>query len=154
MRKKNWINLMKRSLFGLLLPLYALILPWGAMNTALAQYADWKHKGTLILLTTSNGANLPASAREENFPVLVRLNSDTFDFKQAGGNGSDIRFSSKGKPLAFQVDHWDADKGEASIWVRIPVIRGNERQEIKLHWGKAGAISGSNGNAVFNDSNG
>jgi hypothetical protein len=154
MRKKNWINLMKRSLFSLLLPLYALILPWGAMNTALAQYADWKHKGTLILLTTSNGANLPASAREENFPVLVRLNSDTFDFKQAGGNGSDIRFSSKGKPLAFQVDHWDADKGEASIWVRIPVIRGNERQEIKLHWGKAGAISGSNGNAVFNDSNG
>ena len=45
-------------------------------------------------------------------------------------------------------------RGTASIWVRIPKIKGNARQEIKLHWGKADAASESNGKAVFNESNG
>jgi len=38
--------------------------------------------------------------------------------------------------------------------VRVPVIRGNEHQEIRVHWGKADAASESNGSAVFNESNG
>jgi hypothetical protein len=145
---------MKKSLFRLLLSLCALVLHGVLGSAALAQYSDWKSQGALILLTTPDGVDLPASAREENFPVLVRLNKETFNFTQTETNGADIRFSGKGKLLDYQIEHWDRAKGEASIWVRIPVIRGNERQEIKLHWGKAGAISESNGNEVFNESNG
>ena len=59
-----------------------------------------------------------------------------------------------GTPLAYQIEEWDAAKGTASIWVRIPTIKGNSRQEIRLHWGKADAASESNGAAVFNESNG
>lgn len=44
---------------------------------------DWKHSGTLGILTTPDRANLPASANVEGFPVLVRLTSATFDFRQA-----------------------------------------------------------------------
>lgn len=44
--------------------------------------------------------------------------------------------------------------GAASVWVRVPRIRGNARQEIKLHWGKADAASASDGRAVFDASNG
>ena len=36
----------------------------------------------------------------------------------------------------------------------MPTIKGNARQEIKLHWGKADAASESSGAAVFNESNG
>ena len=36
----------------------------------------------------------------------------------------------------------------------FPSIKGNARQEIKLHWGKADAASESNGSAVFNADNG
>ena len=49
---------------------------------------------------------------------------------------------------------WDSANGTASIWVRIPKIKGNERQQIKLHWGKADTISESSGSAVFNEPNG
>lgn len=130
------------------------ILLAGFLQTASAQFSDWRYSGSIYLLTTPEGANLPPTASVENFPLLVRLNKELFDFSQAKTNGEDIRFSADGKPLAYQVEEWDAGKGTASIWVRIPAIKGNARQEIKLHWGKADAASESNGSAVFNANNG
>ena len=124
------------------------------LGPAAAQYPEWKHSGSIYLLTTPEGADLPASASEADFPVLVRLHKDLFDFSQAKANGEDIRFSAKGKTLAYQVEEWDAAKGVASIWVRIPVIKGDARQEIKLYWGKEDAASESSGSAVFNAEDG
>jgi alpha-L-fucosidase len=126
----------------------------GFLPTALAQYPGWQHSGALYLLTTPEGANLPATALEHDFPLLVRLKKGVFDFGEAKTKGEDIRFSYQGKPLAYQVEEWDAANGTASIWVRIPVIQGNAHQEIKLHWGKADAVSESSGAAVFNSDNG
>ncbi|MBM4071675.1 MAG: DUF2341 domain-containing protein [Planctomycetes bacterium] len=120
-----------------------------------AQYPEWKNFGSMFILTTPAGADLPASAAVENFPLLVRLHKDFFDFTQAKANGEDVRFSSaKGEPLAYQIDEWDPTNGVASIWVRVPKIVGNARQELKLHWGKTDARSQSEGKAVFNESNG
>jgi hypothetical protein len=130
------------------------ILLAGLLPTVLAQYQGWQHSGSLYILTTIEGANLPATTMERDFPLLVRLKRGVFDFSQAKPNGEDIRFSSDGQPLAYQVEEWEAAKGTASIWVRIPVIKGNTHQEIKLHWGKADAASESNGSAVFNAGNG
>ena len=122
---------------------------------AAAEYPGWQHSGSMFILTTPEGANLPASATVKDFPVLVRLNKDFFDFGNAKADGADLRFSTKnGEPLAYQIDEWDLVGGTAAVWVRIPVIQGNTRQEIKLHWGKADAASESNGKAVFNESNG
>ncbi len=118
-------------------------------------YADWQHSGSVYVLPTPEGANLSASASENNFPLLVRLHKDFFNFNQAMANGEDLRVAtSAGMPLDYQIDEWDAANGTASIWVRIPNIKGNARQEIKLYWGKADAASESNGKAVFNESNG
>ena len=90
-----------------------------------------------------------------DFPLLVRLDKHWFNFRQAKARGEDIRFTTAaGKPLAYEVEQWDAAHGTASIWVRIPAVQGNARQEIKLLWGKADASSESNGAAVFNRDNG
>ena len=124
------------------------------LGTASAQYQGWQHSGMLTILTTPEGANLPASAVETAFPLLVRLNRDWFDFRQAKPHGEDLRFSSAtGTPLAYQIEQWDSENGTASIWVRIPQIKGNEHQEIKLHWGRADAVGESSGSAVFNADN-
>jgi hypothetical protein len=125
------------------------------LHMASAQYTGWQRSGSIWILTTPEGANLPATASEENFPVLVRFNKEGFDFTTAKANGDDIRFAdAAGKPLAYQIEDWNADTGTASIWVRIPVIKGNAHQEIKMFWGKADAASESKGKDVFNDSNG
>ena len=120
-----------------------------------ARYAGWQHGAILTILTTADGANLPATAELTDFPMLVRLFKDGFDFKQAKPMGEDLRFaSSAGTPLAYQIDEWNPANGQAAIWVRIPNIKGNARQEIRLYWGKADAASESDGKAVFNESNG
>ena len=58
--------------------------------------SGWKHSATVTLLTTPDGANLPPTAVVTDFPVLVRLHRDWFDFNQARPDGSDIRFSAAG----------------------------------------------------------
>jgi len=127
----------------------------GPVTPASVQYKRWQHSGSLFLLTTPEGANLEASASEDNFPVLVRLSKDWFNFSEAKGGGADIRFATAADiPLAFQIDEWDAAAGTALIWVRVPLIKGNARQELKMYWGKADAASESSGPAVFNRSNG
>jgi hypothetical protein len=93
----------------------------GLLQTASAQYAGWQHSGSFYILTTSDGANLPASASESDFPLLLRLNRETFNFGQAKANGEDIRFTdSNGASLAYQIEHWDATHGVAGIWVLTP----------------------------------
>jgi len=126
----------------------------GLLTQASAQYGEWKHSGSMYLVTTSAGADLPASAVEKNFPLLVRINENYFDFSQAKPRGEDIRFSSNGKPLAYQIEHWDAAGGNAHIWVRIPTIKGNDQQAIKMYWGKDKVSSESNGERVFQTSEG
>ena len=111
--------------------------------------------GEITILTTPDGANLPASASIDNFPMLVRLHKDWFDFKQVKPSGDDIRFTdSTGTALAYQVEEWNPELGTASIWVLIPHIDGNARQTINMHWANSSAVSKSDGKAVFNESNG
>lgn len=128
-----------------------------SLHAAIAQYQypEWQHRGSLYVLTTPEGADLPAASSEQGFPLLVRLHRDFFDFAQTQPHGEDIRFStSSGVPLAFQVDTWDPANGTASVWIRLPVVRGNERQEIRMHWGNATASSASSGASVFDVTNG
>jgi hypothetical protein len=134
--------------------LLASLLAGGVPIRADAQYSGWQHEASLYILTTPEGANFPASVAVEEFPLLVRLNGDNFRFSEADEGGRDVRFSSGGKPLSYEIEEWDREAGTASLWVRIPSIKGNARQEIKIHWGKAGAPSDSDGKAVFNASNG
>jgi len=116
----------------------------------LRQFVKWKHTGTIYIITTPEGAYLPAPALEQNFPLLVRLHKDFFDFSQAKPSGEDIRFASNdGMPLPYQIEEWDAVAGSASIWVKIPSIRGNARQAIKMYWGNNDASSESDGQKVF-----
>lgn len=109
----------------------------------------------LHLLTTAEGAWMPETALVEDFPVLLRLNKEWFDFSQARPKGEDLRITSEGGlVLAHQVEYWDASKGEAAVWVRIPSIRGDAKQAIHLRWGHPSVEDGSSGSAVFNGDNG
>ncbi len=115
----------------------------------------WHFHASLYLYTNSAGANLPSTARMEGFPLLVRLRTETFDFHTAQPHGEDIRFTdATGNALSYNIERWNPSAGEATIWVRIPVIKGAEVQAIHMHWGNASASSESNGAAVFNPTNG
>lgn len=138
--------------FSLLLPLAASAQQPGRGKAA---YPAWKHSGVMAILTTPDGANLPGGAAVEQFPLLVRLHRDWFDFSQAADGGADIRFSSEaGEPLKYEIEDWDKEGGTATLWVRVPRIAGNAQQALRMHWGKEDAAGESDGKAVFNESNG
>lgn len=143
-----------RSCLGVRPLSLSLLLAWSAVAGA-GPYDAWKHSAPLWIVTTPDGADLPASCSEKDFPLLVRLVGDTFDFTQADPQGADIRFSDgRGEPLAYEVEQWDAAHGAAAIWVRIPLVTGNTQQAIRMHWGRVDAVSESNGRGVFDVGNG
>lgn len=122
---------------------------------AAAPYRGWQQSGSVFILTTPEGANLPASNVAEGFPLLVRLYKDSFDFSHTQAHGEDLRFAtSDGAPLPYQIEEWDAARGEAAIWVRVPRIQGNAKQELRVFWGQPDVKSESSGAAVFGASNG
>lgn len=123
-------------------------------TSSLAQQTDWQHQGTFHIVTTPEGANLPGSATVENFPLLVRLDKDFFNFDQANKDGSDIRFFLDKEELAYEIESWDPINQTAAIWVRIPSIRGNSIQPVSMRWGNKLAKPASDGAKVFNESNG
>ncbi len=126
-----------------------------SINLTYADYSSWKHSGSVFIITTEEGADLPADALEKDFPLLVRLDKDWFDFSLTQAKGEDVRVAdASGSPLAFQIEEWNAIEGHASIWISIPEIKGQARQEIKVFWGNAAAHNESNGKAVFNAENG
>lgn len=118
-------------------------------------FREWKHSGSLFVLTTPDGANLAEGVTLESFPLLVRLGHENFDFSQACPHGEDLRFSTpEGQALSFEIESWDTAKGSAAIWVLMPQIRGNHRQELRIHWGNPTAPTASRGSQVFNPSQG
>jgi hypothetical protein len=143
-----------RSAFSIRFAILTLAL--APLQSLVAKPLDgWSHTGVLTVLTTAEGSDLAAGSFVEDFPLLVRLHRDWFDFKQARSGGEDVRFtSSTGAPLAHQIEEWDAAAGTAAIWVRVPRIEGQSRLAIHLHWGNASAANESNARAVFNESNG
>ena len=118
-------------------------------------YLAWSNSASFYVLTTTNGAYLPASALETNFPILLRLNATSFNFSQAQSTGADIRFTTaSGMGLPYEIEQWDAVNKTASIWVLLPSIRGNTNQQLVMYWGNPTAGSQSSGTSVFNAANG
>ncbi len=123
-------------------------------DTTVVSYPGWLSSKKLHLNTTASGAGV--SGMVTNFPVLVRLTSNTFNFAQARSDGGDLRFArSDGSPLPYEIEQWDISAGQAAIWVRVDTVFGNDSTHfITMCWGNSTATSSSNGMAVFDTANG
>ena len=99
--------------------------------------------------TTPTGANVREAV--SGFPLLVRLNAMNFAFAEARPDGADIRFlDSSGNNLAHEIERWDARKTVAEIWVLVPRITGNSRNNaIFMYWGNPLSVPTSSGPSVF-----
>jgi len=114
----------------------------------------WMHSAKLVLNTTASGADIAGMVT--NFPVLIRLREDNFDFAQAKVDGNDLRFTkSNGDPLSYEIERWDASAGQAEIWAKLDTVYGNDStQSITMYWGNPNASGTSNGGAVFDTASG
>jgi hypothetical protein len=123
------------------------VLPGDTLS--LGAFAGWARTVRISINTTASGAGI--SEPVAKFPMLVRLTSAELDFSRAAAEGSDLRFSKPdGAPLAYQIDHWDAGRREAAVWVVLDTVRADDSaQAFLMHYGKPEAVSLSDGQAVF-----
>ncbi len=117
-------------------------------------YAEWDYSTTIEIDTRADGANIGTD--QTDFPLLIRLGTDEqVVFDNAQENGEDIRFvAENGTPLSYEIEIWDRTNSSAAIWVRVPLIQGEDVTRISMYWGNADALSQSNGSSVFLSGNG
>ncbi len=108
-------------------------------------HASWAHSARITL-------DIPATAGPDlaGFPLLVRLDSGSFNFAQARPDGSDVRFTSGdgGAELPHQIESWDSAAGRAALWVRLAPPQGGSAS-IRMYWGNASVTEGGRFGDVF-----
>lgn len=114
--------------------------------------SGWRYSRPLYLNTTISGANITEDIA--NFPVLIRLTPDNFNFSQTRYNGADIRFAKSSNTfLPYEIEQWDSVNGSAEIWVKIDTVYGNNStQFLMMYWGNENAVDSSNSTTVFDTS--
>ena len=118
---------------------------------ATEDYSLWPHSLTLAMDSTAVGAGLSG---ESGLPLLVRLDSSRFDFRN--GRRSEIRFADRaGNHLHYRIERWDSAAGHADIWVKTRTLARDKGEEyLTLFWGEPGTPDLSDGHMVFDSTSG
>ena len=118
-------------------------------DTTMVKNPYWYYAQQLHLNTTESGAQVNGPVM--NFPLLIRLTKDNFNFTEARLHGEDIRFrKSDDTPMHYDIEHWDAENKSAQIWVKIDTVYGaDSTQSLTMYWGNSNAVDSSNDRAVF-----
>jgi hypothetical protein len=96
-----------------------------------------------IIITENSGETLT------DYQVPISLTSSNFNFSQAKKDGSDLRFSCKGKSLSYWIEAWDSEAEEATMWVKIPSLPANEKTILLMKYGNPADEAVSNGDKTF-----
>ncbi|WP_323151965.1 DUF2341 domain-containing protein, partial [Pseudomonas glycinae] len=83
--------------------------------------------------------------------LLVRLHTGNFTFDGVKEDGSDLRFVAADDKtvLNHQIESFDALMGMALIWVDVPNVEGDQRQDIWMYYGNQKAPATGNGQLTF-----
>ena len=87
-----------------------------------------------------------------DYPVLVNLSADNFDFDRAGADGHDLRFRLPGgEELDFERVSHDAAGEEAEYWVKLPHVSSSENTVFYMYYGNPDAPDGENPEEVWHE---
>lgn len=117
--------------------------------TARTDFSAWKDSTRIFINTSSTGANMTPAVGQ--FPLLVRLDSNSASFAKMLPAGADIRFADPdGTLLPHEIESFDAAAKTCVAWVRVPAIDALSQSDyIVLFWNNPAAQSSSNSSAVF-----
>jgi biopolymer transport protein ExbB len=96
---------------------------------------DWGSRKQITLDTSASAGSVDGAV--SNFPVLLRLDSSSFNFDDASANGADIRFVSDDDKtvLPAHIESFNAKDGIAAIWVAMPSLPAGGQQKVWMYFG-------------------
>ncbi len=109
--------------------------------------SSWPYR---MKLTIDNSASTETLI---DFPLMVKLTTDRFDYTFAQADGDDIRFvDSDGTALDYECDTWEYE-GDSYYWVRVPQIDALSTTDyIWMYYGTAAVGNGENAEGVWDAS--
>lgn len=108
--------------------------------------SSWPYRMKLAIDNSASTENL------SDFPMMVKLTPERFDYSFAQVDGDDIRFvDPDGTALDYECDTWELD-GDSFFWVRVPQVdAGSTTDYFWMYYGTAAVGNGENAEAVWND---
>ncbi|HEY4275176.1 MAG TPA: DUF2341 domain-containing protein [Rhizomicrobium sp.] len=96
---------------------------------------DWGSRKQITLDTSANAGSVDGAV--SNFPVLLRLDSSSFNFEDASNTGADIRFVGDDDKtvLPAHIESFNAKDGIAALWVAVPSLPAGGQQKIWMYFG-------------------
>lgn len=84
-------------------------------------------------------------------PVLIRLHSGNFSFKDVKADGSDLRFvaGDDRTPLKFHVEKWSPQEEQALVWVDVQGLKPGAASAIYAYYGNKDAKAGQDVAGTF-----
>lgn len=110
---------------------------------------DWAYRKPITIDAGPQGGNIAADAGR--MPVLLRLHTGNFSFESVNETGADLRFVAGDDKtvLNHQIEQFDPLLGIALVWVDVPAVAANGKQQIWMYYGNRKAPASSNGQRVF-----
>ncbi|HEX3019134.1 MAG TPA: DUF2341 domain-containing protein [Chitinispirillaceae bacterium] len=123
-------------------------------QTVLLPFAGWSRHCSINLNTTTSGADVKENVYD--FPILLRLFSNDFDFSDSTIDESDLIFTNRHNArLSFEIEQWDRAAKTACIWVFMDTVYGDyDIQAIDMLWGNPNNTLLRNNKAVFDSADG
>jgi hypothetical protein len=99
---------------------------------------DWKNRKKIII--DSSKIDEPLS----KFPVLVKLDSNNFDFNKAQLNGEDVRFINQTNQIEYdyEIERWDANNQEAEIWIKLDSVLSDDDTTLWMYYNNLNCNNG------------
>ncbi|HEU0097055.1 MAG TPA: DUF2341 domain-containing protein [Rhizomicrobium sp.] len=96
---------------------------------------DWGSRKQITLDTSANAGSVDGAV--QNFPVLLRLDSSSFNFDEASTTGADLRFVTDDDKtvLPAHIESFNVKDGLATIWVAVPSLPAGGQQKIWMYFG-------------------
>ena len=109
----------------------------------------WSYRKQVTVDATPSGVNVAGPVGR--IPVLVRLHSGNFSFKDASDNGADLRFvtADDKTPLTYHIESFDPLLGVAALWVDVPAVAGGTKTNLWMYFGNKAAPADVNSGSTF-----
>ncbi|MDD5704843.1 MAG: DUF2341 domain-containing protein [Kiritimatiellae bacterium] len=123
-------------------------LMFGAPESTASWLPGWKYRKAIAIDSSLIDEDLT------NFPVLVRLTAQNFDFARARTDGGDVRFTAGdgGTPLYFERESYDALNAQAVFWVNVPLVSSSADTVFYLYFRRTDAGDVQNPAEVWDSS--
>jgi biopolymer transport protein ExbB len=101
--------------------------------------ADYSYRTKINLNTAAAGI----TGEVKRAPVLIRLHSGNFSFKDVKADGSDLRFvaGDDRTPLKFHIEKWSPKDEQALVWVDVQGLQPGQAGAIYAYYGNEKATA-------------